>query len=130
MEEKEKIIYELGMIDSKARELEQQVALIDRQLQELRLVQEDIEKLSKEGKREVLMPLSSDILVRGSIADSENVLVNVGAGVILKKNIKEAKEVIEKHEKKLSGIKEKLLDEINKIVDYMLKLESEIREKK
>jgi len=130
MEEKEKIIYELGMIDSKARELEQQVALIDRQLQELRLVQEDIEKLSKEGKREVLMPLSSDILVRGNIADSENVLVNVGAGVILKKNIKEAKEVIEKHEKKLSGIKEKLLDEINKIVDYMLKLESEIREKK
>ena len=127
--DKGKIIFELGLMDSRAREFEQQIMIIDRQLQELRLIQEDLEKLSKNGKKEVLMPLSSDILVKGNITDSENVLVNVGAGVVLKKNINEAKDITEKHEKKISEVKEKLLDEINRIVDYMLKLESDLRQK-
>lgn len=127
--DKEKIIFELGLMDSRAREFEQQIMIIDRQLQELRLIQEDLENLSKNGKKEVLMPLSSDILVKGNITDSENVLVNVGAGVVLKKNINEAKDITEKHEKKISEVKEKLLDEINRIVDYMLRLESDLRQK-
>jgi prefoldin alpha subunit len=127
--DKGKIIFELGLMDSRAREFEQQIMIIDGQLQELRLIQEDLEKLSKNGKKEVLMPLSSDILVKGNITDSENVLVNVGAGVVLKKNINEAKDITEKHEKKISEVKEKLLDEINRIVDYMLKLESDLRQK-
>jgi len=125
--EKEKTLMEIGILDNKTRELEQQIMMVDQQLQELKLLQKDLDEFSKEGKKEALMPLSRNIFVKGSISDSENVFVNVGAGVIVKKNIKEAKELCERDEKKISQIKEKLIDEINKIVTRMIEIENKLR---
>jgi len=126
--EKEKIIIQLSMLDSKTRDFEQQIMAIDQELQELKLLQNDLERFSKEGKKEILMPLSRNILVKGNVIDSENVLVNVGGGILLRKTLDEAKEMSENDEKKISRMKEKLLDEIDNIVNHMISLEAKIRE--
>jgi len=124
---KENALMEIGMLDTKTRELEQQMMLIDQQLQELKFLQQDLDIFSKEGKKETLMPLSRNIFVKGDISDSESVLVNVGAGVIVKKSIKEAKELCENDEKKVSQLKEKLLNEITGIVNRMIAIEKNLR---
>jgi prefoldin alpha subunit len=121
---KEDNIFELNMLNSRAGELEQQIMMLDQQLQELKFVEDDLDSLSKEKQEEAFMPLNKDMFVRGSIADTKNVFVSVGSGIILKKDINGAKEMAERNEKKVSEVKEKLLSDIRKIVERMEELQN------
>ena len=125
--DKQNALMEIGMLDNKTRELEQQIMMIDQQLQELKLLQNDLEGFSKEGKKEVLMPLSRNMFVKGNLSDSDDVFVSVGSGVVVKKSLKEAKELCENDEKKVSQLKEKLMDEITGIVNRMIAIEKDLR---
>ncbi|XP_037959811.1 probable prefoldin subunit 5 [Teleopsis dalmanni] len=46
--------------------------------------------------REVLVPLTSSLYVNGRIKDPNNVLLNIGAGYYIEKNLDESKEYLEK----------------------------------
>ena len=125
--DKQSALMELSMLDNKTRELEQQIMMIDQQLQELKLLQNDLDGFSKEGKKEVLMPLSRNMFVKGNLSDSDNVFVSVGSGIVVKKSLKEAKELCENDEKKVSQMKEKLLNEITALVNRMIAIEKELK---
>jgi prefoldin alpha subunit len=125
--DKQNALMEISMLDNKTRELEQQIMMIDQQLQELKLLQNDLEGFSKEDKKEVLMPLSRNIFVKGSLSDSDNVFVSVGSGVVIKKSLKEARELCENDEKKVSQLKEKLINEITIIVNRMITIEKNLK---
>lgn len=125
--DKQSALMEIGVLDNKTRELEQQIMMIDQQLQELKLMQNDLEGFSKENKKEVLMPLSRNMFVKGNLGDSDNVFVMVGSGVVVKKSLKEAKELCENDEKKVSQLKEKLINEITTIVNRMIAIEKDLR---
>ena len=125
--DKQSALMEIGVLDNKTRELEQHIMMIDQQLQELKLLQNDLEGFSKEGKKEVLMPLSRNMFVKGNLGDSDNVFVLVGSGIVVKKSLKEAKELCENDEKKVSQLKEKLMDEITGIVNRMIAIEKDLR---
>jgi prefoldin alpha subunit len=117
-------IFELNLLNSKASELEQQMMMIDQQLQELKFLQDDLDSLSKEKQGEAFIPLNKDMFARGNITDTQNVFVSVGSGVILKKNINGAKEMAERNEKKVSEMKEKILEDIKKIIERMEELQN------
>ena len=121
---KEDNIFEMNMLNSRAGELEQQIMLLDQQLQELKFLQDDLDSLSKEKQGEAFMPLNKDMFVRGNITDTKNVFVSVGSGIILKKNITGAKEMAERNEKKVSEIKEKILNDIKRIIERMEELQN------
>ena len=125
--DKQSALMEIGVLDNKTRELEQQIMMIDQQLQELKLLQNDLEGFSKEGKKEVLMPLSRNMFIKGNLSDSDNVFVSVGSGVVVKKSLKEAMELCENDEKKVSQLKEKLINEITIIVNRMIAIEKDLK---
>lgn len=65
----------------------------------LRIVQE--QSASPESKKEVLVPLTNSLYVRGKLSDPGNVLVDVGTGFYIEKSTKSATEFYENKAKEL-----------------------------
>ncbi|KAK4117241.1 Prefoldin alpha subunit [Canariomyces notabilis] len=58
---------------------------------------------SKTGEKPVLVPLTNSLYVKGQLADSDRVLVDVGTGFYVEKDTKSATEFYEAKVKELAG---------------------------
>ncbi|EHA50920.1 hypothetical protein MCOR27_002353 [Pyricularia oryzae] len=67
----------------------------------LRIVKE--QSASPEAKKDVLVPLTNSLYVRGKLSDPSNVLVDVGTGFYIEKSTTSAAEFYEAKVKELGG---------------------------
>ena len=87
-----------------------------------------ISSLEELGKSEkTIFSLGSGIRVMGKIEEKNKFLVEIGAGIILEKNLNESKRILEKRREELEKILEELQKEKNEIYSQMQKLLPEIR---
>ncbi|MEM2954821.1 MAG: prefoldin subunit alpha [Candidatus Nanoarchaeia archaeon] len=130
MNEKEKKAIQLGLMDGRLRELEQQFALVEKQINELQLCSFALDEI-KEAKpgSEMLSPISPGVFLKTELKNNNEIIINVGAKIFCKKNIEEAKEFIERKLDKTLEVYNKLASEINLIAENIMTLEKEIREK-
>lgn len=128
--EKEKKAIQLGLMDGRLRELEQQFTLVEKQINELQLCNFALDEI-KEAKpgSETLAPISPGVFLKTQLKNNNEVIINVGAKVFCKKNIEEAKEFIERKLDKTLEVYNKLASEISLIAENIVALEKEIREK-
>lgn len=106
----------LNMLAEDARQLEQQIVMIEQQVLELQILittLDDIEKAKE--KDEMLSPIGKNIFIRTELLSKE-LIVNVGAKTLVKKSIPKTKQLIENDIAKISELKEKLTAEFQKIV--------------
>ena len=77
---------QMHMIDQQMKQLQQNMAAFEKQVEDMALVEESLRDLKnvKEGS-EILVPLSSGIFVKAKIGDTNEYLVNVGSSVSVKK---------------------------------------------
>ncbi len=126
--ELEKKILELNMLDSKIQELDQNLGLIEKQIVELQTCQVSLEELKKIKKdTEMLSPIIPGIFAKTKLIDGSKLMVDVGAKVLCKKNIDETKEIIQKKLDQSVDIHERLVAEINLLVQNINVLNEEIR---
>jgi len=126
----EKEVIKLSLLDGRLQELEQQIVLLEKQVNELELCKLALEELKKTKKdSEMLVPLSSGVFVKARLADNEEVIINIGAKIFCKKNLAEAKEFIQKKLDEVMGIYNKIISEMNSIVEAIRFLEKEILKK-
>lgn len=120
-EEEEKLL-QLQLLQQEARKLEQELVNLEARKIELEMVVNSLDEISNQKSDEVLIPIGNGVFVRGVIRDKENVLVNVGANVVMSKSVAEAKELVESQRREISTVQEELrkelvqyLNEINNI---------------
>ena len=85
----EEIILRISKIEERARELEENIQLIDNQLNELEIFKYTLESVIKSKEKEILSSLGKRVYLKAKIEDKESLFVEVGAGVIVRKTPEE-----------------------------------------
>jgi len=119
---------ELQMLDQQIKQIQKNSELIENQIEELHLVIQALDDLSKaEVGSDVLVPLSGGVFVKAKLEDNKNLLINVGAGVSAKKTIPETKELIEKQIKEIEKAKIELVGELQNFAKKAQTIQEELQ---
>lgn len=97
-EEKMQELYvEFQMLNQHLKQLSQQQEMLAQQVVEMNASIQGLEEFSKaEEGSEMFVPLSAGIFAKVKVVDAKNLLMNVGAGVCVVKDVPRAKELMKK----------------------------------
>ncbi|KAK4324304.1 hypothetical protein Pmani_005051 [Petrolisthes manimaculis] len=106
----------LEQLTSLKNQLDQELQFFNESLQQLKIAQlkfnesgECIDKLTPESKgKELLVPLTSCMYVPGSIADAEKLLIDVGTGYYVERDVNGAKDYFKRKVKFVTEQMEKI----------------------
>lgn len=112
--EQEKMV-RLSILEQQARQIQQQLEMLDQQIIELQLLRMNLDDLKKaEVKDEILASIGRNIFIKTAL-QSKELLVDIGAKTVVKKGIDEIKELIDKDVSSLSTTREKIMEELNQL---------------
>jgi len=119
---------ELQMLQHQLQQVQQQIRALDSQSMEMDSVLVALDELSKSEPCESFVTLTPGLFVRAKITDTQNVLLNVGAGVVVEKSVDDAKVVISEQCDELKKLQEELTEQLQKMVASSKKLQEELRD--
>lgn len=110
--------------------LRSQVGVIDATITDLRTVDATLAYLKEKGKgKEIYIPLGSGVAIRGGkIENPDDVIMDVGAGILVGATVDEARENIEKRIKALMDLRLALLRKIEEDTRKVNELLKELQE--
>lgn len=104
------------------------INVVLRELQELGAAQKTLENMELVNGREVLTGIGGDFYISGSISSADNVLVGIGAGYVIEKDIDSAKahaeELIKKHTEGLNRLTKSRKEIENALVEISYRMGS------
>ena len=132
-EEKEKKVQELymefQMLDQHIKQLQKQLEAVTHQMIELNATSNSLDEFNKtESGKEVFVPLSSGIFAKANISDTSALLVNVGANVVVKKDIASTKKLIQNQMEEIKKIQKQMIEELEKLTSHAAQLEMKLQD--
>lgn len=107
---------------------QQNIGLIDNSLQELRVVNKSLEEIKGTKKNsEVFVPIGMDSFIKAKITDSANVIVGIGTGIAVKKNIEDAKKDVEDRITELEKVKADNTSNLEQVISKLRELEPSVQ---
>tara|TARA_Y100000310_G_C20615570_1_gene780433 strand:- start:933 stop:1334 length:402 start_codon:yes stop_codon:yes gene_type:complete len=100
----QELIMKLTMLEGQARELQEKSDLVDKQLSELTLFNSNLDDLADSEEKSMLATLGKGVYIKTELKD-QDLFVDIGAGVLVKKSPKETKETIKNQIKGLNDLK-------------------------
>ena len=92
----QEIYMEYKAIDEHIKQLQKQLEMLTNHLVEMHSTSSSLDDLDKIKKdKEMFVPISSGIFAKGTISNTSELLVNVGANVVVSKDIASAKKLIQ-----------------------------------
>ena len=119
---------EFKAIEQHIKQLQQQLEAVTNQLIELHGTGSSLEELRKiySGK-EIFVPLSSGIFAKARVQDTSELLVNVGAGVAVKKDVASTKKLIQNQIEEIKKIQKHMIEELEKMTSHAAGIESQLQ---
>ncbi|MSS74083.1 prefoldin subunit alpha [Candidatus Pacearchaeota archaeon] len=105
----------LTQMNQQYENLQEQIKVIEQQLLELQYFREELNILSSKENSSILAPLGKSVFAPVVFSSSEKVFVEVGAGYFVKKNLHDAKLVVEEQTKKFHEFKAQLSAEVSSL---------------
>lgn len=123
----QELYMEFQVIDKRIKQLQQQLELLTQQLIELNVTSNTLDEFRKiESGKSIFVPLSSGIFAKASIADTSEVIVNVGANVAVKKDIPSTKKIIQNQIEEMKKVQQQMVDDLEKMTDRAANLERQL----
>lgn len=114
-------IYRMQLLGQQIEQLQQYLAAITQQTEELTQAQTALEELKHVNKgEEIYVPVANGIFVKATIGNTDEFLTNVGAGVITQSTNERAQELIMQQIKELKGIQEELSGQFSELYQQYL----------
>ena len=119
---------ELQLLTQQIKPLQQQVVLVEHQIFDYNQIMENLNEISnlKEGE-EIFTQLNPGIFIKTILKDSKDVIINIGADTVVTKDVKNAKEFIEKQINELKKINKDLEDELKKLLVQNQDIQEELQ---
>jgi len=118
--------FKIQILEQQIVQVQKQLQQLENQLMELEITKDSINELKKSKKGdEMLSMLSPGIFVKTNLSDNEDVIINVGANVAVKKKTGEAKEMINEQIEDIKGIQTQLMIDMQKLSGAIVRLEEE-----
>ncbi|MBI4175867.1 MAG: prefoldin subunit alpha [Candidatus Aenigmarchaeota archaeon] len=113
------IMYQL--LQKHLEELRNQGFILERKYLELEATRQAVNDIKSAGatRNEAIIPLGSGFFAYGKLADSSRMLVDVGADVLVNKNIADSESAIEEKKKDIERVVQQLQAEMNGVVQQI-----------
>lgn len=119
---------EMQLIERQASQLRQRLQMVEGEIQEVRSNVAALDEISKvKPGEEVMIPLANGIFARGTVQDTEKLLVGVGASVIVEKDIPSTKKILDQRLQSLEKYHTEVLQGIMALDERGRGLEKEMR---
>lgn len=131
-QELQQMVLEMNILDARFKEMQQQLTLIEQQAAELQVLENninEIEKLEKKKDSESLSQVGQGIFVKSILKDTNEIFVNIGSKIVLKKSPEEAKQFVKKRTDQVMNVRNLVMQELNNMVLNIQLLEKQIQEK-
>jgi len=125
-EELQKKIIQLQLLEANLKIFEERFKFINERVEELQKTRNAIEELKITKPNKAMIPLGSGNFVFGSVDDSENIIVGIGAGVAIKKKKEEAMNILDGKLKELENVLNEITNQMQIITEQSEKIQSEI----
>ena len=127
MEQKElqEKVMAFRMLESRLEALVKQRDFIVSRTMELQSTIDSLDQIEKSN--EIMFPVGIDAYTVGKITDKKNVMITIGAGIVLEKNIAEAKETLAGRKVEMEQALQELQNSINNISAGLEQLGPEIQ---
>lgn len=128
---------ELQILEHQLKQVNQQILNLDNQLLELQRIGDNLDDLNKAKKdTELLVALGGGVFSKAELKDNKSVLMNVGANIVVEKDIPSSKRVISNQIGQIKDVVKQLEQEFQilavnsqAVQQELQKLASEIKEK-
>ena len=114
-----RLLVESRMLESTFNELSNRQGILERMLIESRASLDTIKEIGAASADEVLVPVGAGVLLRGSPPKSDKVLMGVGANVVIEKTREEAEKMLESRAKELEENIITILSQRNQIAQRL-----------
>jgi len=127
---KQEQIMQIQIMEQEANQLNEQLQLIEQNVSEMQELKASLDEIeNSEGKTEILANLGKRIYIPVEIKEKGKdlkLVVEVGKGNFVKKNISETKEVVDEQVNKLMQGKNQIMARLEELQAMMMKLMGEI----
>ena len=125
----QKKYFEMHLLGQQVKQVQQQLQTIDAQLEELEKTADSIESLKGIRKgSEIFVSISPGIFAKAEIADTENLLLNVGAGTGVEKSVPDTVGLIREQISEISAYREKMMEHLGLLAQKSARFEKEMEE--
>jgi len=115
-EEIRRMLVELRLLEGSARTLESRLAVVDSALSEILIASSTLEGIRNKPKgTEALVPVGAGSFIRVELADSEKIVMGVGAGVSLEKSVNDSIESLKNRQDDLEKLRTSLQQQLSQI---------------
>ena len=126
-EETQKMVFEMKMLESKLKQLDQQMGLLEQSLAETEKLEESLDDFKKAGKGDAIVPIGMGIFAHGKIEDTSKAIVSIGAGLAVEKSIEETKLSISKRKDKMRRARVEITNQINMVLEEISEIDSRMK---
>jgi len=115
-EEIRRMLVELRLLEGSARTIESRLAVVDTALSEILIANSTLEGIKNKPKgTEALVPVGAGSFIRVELADSEKIVMGVGAGVSLEKSVNDSIESLKNRQDDLEKLRMSLQQQLSQI---------------
>jgi len=122
------ISYEAQNYQQQAQFMQQQLNSIQLNITEIGSALGTLKNIDKAKDNEILLPLGAGTHVSGKITDTQNILINIGSGVIAQKPLAEAVVILEERLSRLESNRDKLQEALLELSKRLEQLDSEAKQ--
>lgn len=112
----------LNGLNARYEMLTEQLRLVEQQISELSLFGEELEVISKNKDSDIFAPIGKSVYAPVRINSEKKLLVEIGAGYLVNKNINETKEVIVEQKQRLESFKIQISSELDNLTKELQNL--------
>ncbi len=121
----QQMVNEINMYQGQVDVLNQQMETVKASLTELTAAEETLNSIDGKEGTETFVPIGAGSFVITEIKDTDSVIMGLGAGAAVKKNISEAKESVSTQKKDLEELMNKMNSDIQKLTDFIVRASPE-----
>jgi prefoldin alpha subunit len=124
----QELYMEFKVLEQHIKQMQAQLEALTHQLFELHSTSSSLDEFKKiSAGREIFVPLSSGIFAKASINDTSELLVNVGANTVVKKDADSAKKLIQKQMEEIKKIQKHMISELEKMTNHASRIEMQLQ---
>jgi len=117
----EQMVNEINMYQGQLDVLKQQIESVKSSIAELTSAEDTLEAVKGKENTETFVPIGAGSFLITEIKNTDQVIMGLGAGAAAKKSIDEAKESIFSQKKELEQLVEKMMGDVQKLTDYIVR---------
>jgi len=126
--EVQKKYIEMQTVQQQIAQISEQNELLQQQRMELANTVESLNDLKRiESEKELLTPISQGIFVSSKVGKVKELFVNVGSGIIVKKNVDDAVKLIEGQVVEIDALFNEFCGKISELTIKGMKIEEELK---